>query len=126
MKLKAVAFTLGLCAAGMMVLPDGALAFRGGVHRGGFHGGRAWHGGGGRWGGHAGGYGRYHRWGGYGGYGGYRRGGWGGGAVVGGLAAGAVLGGALAAPYYYNGGGYGRSRCPYGYYLASDYVCYPQ
>ena len=68
MKLKAVAFTLGLCAAGMLVLPDGALAFRGGVHRGGFHGGRAWHGGGGHWAG-----GGRHWAGGRGWHGGYWR-----------------------------------------------------
>ena len=70
MKLKAVAVAFGLCAAGMLTLPDGALAFRGGVHGGRFHGGGAWHGGGRHWAG-----GGRHWAGGRGWHGGYWRGG---------------------------------------------------
>jgi hypothetical protein len=61
----------------------------------------------GNWNRHGGGYG-----GGYGYSGGY----WGSnGAWIPWAVGGALLGGAIAA----------GSRCPYGYYLASDYACYP-
>ena len=72
----------------------------GGFHGGGFHGGGGWHGGGF----HGGGF--------------YRGRGWGGPAIgLGGLALGL---GALGAYEYAQ-----PSPCPYGYYLASDGVCYP-
>jgi hypothetical protein len=73
---------------------------------------------------HAGGYRGGYRGGAYGyrggGYG-YRRGYGVPGAAVGlGLGAAGLAAGALAAPYYGQQGG-----CPSGYYLASDYQCYP-
>ena len=71
------------------------------------HGGRGYGGYGHGWNRHGGGYG-----GGYGYSGGY----WGSnGAWIPWAVGGALLGGAIAA----------GSRCPYGYYLASDYACYP-
>lgn len=85
----------------------------GGWHGGGWHGG-GWHGGG--W--HGGG---WHRGGGYWG----SNGAWIPFAVGAGILG---LGAAAAAPYYYNTySGYGgyRGACPYGYYFASDGVCYP-
>ncbi|REF85866.1 hypothetical protein DES32_1904 [Methylovirgula ligni] len=89
MKPNAIAVSLGLCAASMLIVPDTAQAFRGGFHGGGrhfaggghWHGGSHWHGGGSRW------------------YGGYWRGGrwYGGGWGVGAAAAGAAAVGAAAA-----------------------------
>jgi hypothetical protein len=71
------------------------------------HGGRRYGGYGHGWHRHGGGYG-----GGYGYSGGY----WGSnGAWIPWAVGGALLGGAIAA----------GSQCPYGYYLASDYACYP-
>jgi hypothetical protein len=62
------------------------------------------------------GYGGHRYGGGYGGGYGYSGGYWGSnGAWIPWAVGGALLGGAIAA----------GSRCPYGYYLASDYACYP-
>lgn len=85
MKPIALAVFLGLCATSMLIVPNTAEAFRGGVHGGGRHfaGGGHWHGGGRHWAGAGGrhwngGYWRGGRW-----YGG----GWGVGAAALGAAA---------------------------------------
>jgi hypothetical protein len=84
-----------------------------GYHGGHMGGGGGWHGGR-RYGGY--GHGWHRHGGGYGGGYGYRGGYWGSnGAWIPWAVGGALLGGAIAA----------GSQCPYGYYLASDYACYP-
>jgi hypothetical protein len=84
-----------------------------GYHGGHMGGGGGWHGGR-RYGGY--GHGWHRHGGGYGGGYGYSGGYWGSnGAWIPWAAGGALLGGAIAA----------GSQCPYGYYLASDYACYP-
>jgi hypothetical protein len=113
MKLKAVAFTLGLCAAGMLVLPDGALA-RGGGHRGGFHGGRAWHGGGGHWAG-----GGRHWAGGRGWHGGRY---YAGGRRWGAAAAGAAVGAAAVGAAAYGSSCYQLQNVWNGYAYVQQYV----
>ena len=119
MKLKAVAVAFGLCAAGMLTLPDGALAFRGGVHGGRFHGGGAWHGGGGHWAG------RGQHWaGGRGWHGGYWRGGryYGGGWGWGAAAAGAAVGAAAVGAAAYGSSCYQLQNVWNGYAYVQQYV----
>lgn len=110
----AISIVPALAAGGEM--PGAPVRGGGGHHHGyggtgGFHGahmGGGWHGGRG--------YGGHRYGGGYGGGYGYSGGYWGSnGAWIPWAVGGALLGGAIAA----------GSRCPYGYYLASDYACYP-
>jgi len=93
----------------MLAVASPALAFHGG--------GGGWHGGGGGF--HGGGF--------HGGFHGGGGRGFGPGAAIAGGLLGLGIAGAFAdqyyapTPYYYAP----PTQCPYGYYLASDYVCYP-